>query len=213
MKLKSIKYSQYEQLLPQSGRHIVGQTNKDNIIVYQAFNPNIAKWAVAHQKFGGSHYKFTRMSWIKPNFLWMMYRAGWAMKEHEQHILAIEISKTNFETLLAEGVHSSYIEKIYGTPENWKVEMAKAQVRIQWDPDHHPNGEKLERRAIQIGIKRELLQKFATEWIISVEDITAFVREQKRRIDSGLWNELEVIKEEKITIHNPEIILKLELEN
>lgn len=213
MKLKSIKYSQYEQLLPQSGRHIVGQTTKGNIIVYQAFNPNIAKWAVAHQKFGGSHYKFTRMSWIKPNFLWMMYRAGWAMKEHEQHILAIEISKNNFETLLTEGVHSSYIEKIYSTPENWKSEMGKAQVRIQWDPDHHPNGEKLERRAIQIGIKGELLQKFATEWIISIEDITAFVREQKRRIDGGLWNELEVIKEEKITIHNPEIILKLELEN
>lgn len=213
MKLKTIKYAQYEQELPQIGRHIIGQTKNENIIVYQAFNSHISKWAVDNQKFGGSHYKFTRMSWIKPNFLWMMYRAGWAMKEHEQHILAIEISKSNFEILLLKGVHSSYKEEIYKTQENWKSEMDNSEVRLQWDPDHDPNGEKLERRAIQIGIKGELLQKFATEWIISIEDLTEFVREQKRRIDSGAWNELEVIAEQKISINNPEIVLKLELEN
>ncbi len=213
MKLKTIKYAQYEQELPQSGRHIIGQTFKENIIVYQAFSPNISKWAVENQQFGGGHYKFTRMSWIKPNFLWMMYRAGWAMKEHVQNILAIEISKSNFEILLAEGVHSAYNEKIYRTPENWKSKMEDSQVRLQWDPDHHPNGEKLERRAIQIGIKGELLKKFATEWVISIEDITGFVRKQKERIDAGAWDELEVIEEQKILIINPEISYKLELEN
>lgn len=213
MKLKSINYAQYEKNLPQTGRHIIGQSKNENIIVYQAFNPHISKWAVENQKFGGSHYKFTRMSWIKSNFLWMMYRAGWAVKAHEQNILAIEISKSNFETLLVEAVHSSYKEEIYETRENWKSQMEKSQVRLQWDPDHNPNGEKLERRAIQIGVKGEFLQKFASEWIISIEDITDFVHKQKRKIDSGMLDELEVIEEQKISINNPELVLKLELDN
>ncbi|GGG44948.1 DUF4291 domain-containing protein [Bizionia arctica] len=213
MMLKTIRYAQYEQGLPLAGKHLIGQTRNENIIVYQAFNPNISKWAVENQKFGGSHYKFTRMSWIKPNFLWMMYRAGWAMKEHKQHILAIEISQNNFETLLLEGVHSSYIEKIYKTRDNWNAKMKNSQVRLQWDPDHHPNGEKLERRAIQIGIRDELLEKFATEWIISIEDITGFVHEQKRKLDAGALDQLEVIQEQKIILNNPKIVLQLNCDN
>lgn len=213
MKLETVKYAQYEHKLPQTGKHIIGQTINENIIVYQAFNPNISKWAIDNQKFGGSHYKFSRMSWIKPNFLWMMYRAGWAMKEHEQKILAIEISKSNFELLLQEGVHSSYIEEIYKTRENWNSEIANSEIRLQWDPDHGINGEKLERRAIQIGLKGQILRKFASEWILSITDITEFVHKQKARIDAAAWNELEIIEEKKIFLKNPELQLKLEIEN
>jgi hypothetical protein len=211
MKLKTIKYSNYEKELPQSGQHIIGQLRNDNIIVYQAFNPNISKWAIENQKFGGDHYKFTRMSWIKPNFLWMMYRAGWAKKEHQQNILAIEISKTNFETLLEEAVHSSYIEEIYKTRENWKEKLKTSQVRLQWDPDHNPHGEKIERRAIQIGIKGDLLEKFGKEWIISIEDITEFAHEQKSILDSKKMEDLFVIEEQKISLDNKNIIQKLQI--
>jgi hypothetical protein len=211
MKLKTIKYSCYEKELPQSGKHIIGQLHNENIIVYQAFNPNISKWAIEHQKFGGSHYKFSRMSWIKPNFLWMMYRAGWAMKEHKQNILAIEISRTNFEILLKEAVHSSYIEEIYGTREKWKSDLGKSQVRLQWDPDHNPYGKKLERRAIQIGIKGELLEKFGREWIVSIEDITEFAHKQKSILDSGEMENFHVIEEEIISMQNKELIDKLQI--
>ena len=211
MNLKTIKYSNYEKELPQSGQHIIGQLRNDNIIVYQAFNPNISKWAIENQKFGGDHYKFTRMSWIKPNFLWMMYRAGWAKKEHQQNILAIEISKTNFETLLEEAVHSSYIEEVYQTRENWNAKLRTSQVRLQWDPDHNPHGEKIERRAIQIGIKGDLLEKFGKEWIISIEDITEFAHEQKSILDSKKTEDLFVIEEQKISLDNKNIIQKLQI--
>lgn len=211
MNLKTIKYSNYEKELPQSGKHIIGQLRNENIIVYQAFNPNISKWAIENQKFGGNHYKFTRMSWIKPNFLWMMYRAGWAKKEHQQNILAIEISKTNFETLLEEAVHSSYIEEVYQTRENWNAKLRTSQVRLQWDPDHNPHGEKIERRAIQIGIKGDLLEKFGKEWIISIEDITEFAHEQKSILDSKKMEDLFVIEEQKISLDNKNIIQKLQI--
>ncbi|MDP5106130.1 MAG: DUF4291 domain-containing protein [Polaribacter sp.] len=211
MTLETVKYATYEQELPQEGKHIIGQERNNNIIVYQAFNPNISKWAIENQKFGGSHYKFSRMSWIKPNFLWMMYRAGWARKEHQQNILAIEISKENFKILLEEAVHSDYKEEIYVTKENWKSQLAKSKVRLQWDPDHNPYGEKLERRAIQIGIKGDLLEKFGKEWVISIEDITEFVHQQKSVLDSKRLENLQVIKEKPILIENKILRDKLQL--
>lgn len=211
MNLTTIKYTEYESQVPQEGRHLIGQTRGNNIIVYQAFNPRIATYAIANQQFGGAHYKFTRMSWIKPNFLWMMYRAGWADKEHQQQILAIEITKTNFLALLEAAVHSTYKEHLFHTHENWKQQLADSSVRLQWDPDHDPHGAKLPRRAIQLGLRGETLKKFATDWIISIEDITPFVKEQKRILDSGKMEELLVIKEQKITIENQTIIDRLEL--
>ncbi len=38
-----------------------------------------------------------RMTWIKPNFLWMMYRSGWAVKKNQERILAIKLTKKGFE--------------------------------------------------------------------------------------------------------------------
>ena len=46
--------------------------------------------AVANQTFlKCKDYSTTRMTWIKPNFLWMMYRSGWAEKKGQENILAI----------------------------------------------------------------------------------------------------------------------------
>jgi hypothetical protein len=45
--------------------------------VYQAFKPAIGRYAVAHQRFTGCpDYSVTRMTWIKTNFLWMMFRCA-----------------------------------------------------------------------------------------------------------------------------------------
>lgn len=194
--LVTILYKSYESTLPQSGRHILAQTRGENIILYQAFNPKIASYAVAHQQFGGDHYQFSRMSWIKPNFLWMMYRADWAMKEHQQRILAIEISQEHFREILSKAVHSTYKDHLYGNHESWKAALTSSEVRLQWDPDHDPHGAKLERRAIQLGLRGAMLRQFATKWIVSIEDITPFVHSQKTLLDSRNWHEFQVIKEE-----------------
>ncbi len=212
MTLDTIHYSEYEKDLPQSGRHILCQERGDNLIVYQAFNPRISDFAVRHQRFGGNHYKFTRMSWIKPNFLWMMYRAGWADKEHQQQILAIEIRKEHFVSLLDQAVHSSYNESVYKDHSLWKDKVASSSVRLQWDPDHDPHGEKITRRAIQLGLRGDVLKQFATDWIISIEDITPFVKEQKALLDENRMDELMVLRETVLAIDNPNIVQKLELD-
>ncbi|MBO0950682.1 DUF4291 domain-containing protein [Fibrella sp. HMF5405] len=211
MNLMTIPYLSYETGLPQSGQHILGQLRGENVIVYQAFNPQIVDYAIANQEFGGPAYSFSRMSWIKPNFLWMMYRAGWARKDNQQKILAIEISLENFVTLLEKAVYSSFQPDVYSTRENWENSLANSEVRLQWDPDHSPTGSKLERRAIQLGLKGRTLKLFATKWIVSVEDITDFVIEQGRLVENRDMDKLTVIKEQVIPISNPNLISKLKL--
>jgi hypothetical protein len=88
------------------------------------------------------------MSWIKPNFLWMMYRCGWAEKENQQRVLALWIKKKVLEDILSQAVLSSFDDRYYRDKEEWKSQLDSKDVRLQWDPDHDPYGEKITRRAI-----------------------------------------------------------------
>jgi hypothetical protein len=202
MNLETILYKNYEIGLPQTGQHILGQVRGENIIVYQAFNRAIAEYAVKHQKLGGSAYSFSRMSWIKPNFLWMMYRAGWAMKENQERILAIEIPLAHFETILAQAAYSSFQPDVYADKAEWETDLHTSEVRLQWDPDHNPSGAKLQRRAVQLGMKGEILKQFATDWVVSIEDITDFVQAQGRLVVQNDWSNLLVMKENVVAIQN-----------
>ena len=201
IKLETIPYTQYEKDVPQTGEHIFAQQSEATIIVYQAFNPKIANYALEHQKFGGEHYRYSRMSWIKPNFLWMMYRCGWASKPNQKRVLAIEIKKSNFDKILAEATYSSFSAKHYKNHTAWRTALDQTEVRLQWDPDHHPDGSKLNRRAIQLGMKGKILEQFGQEWIISIQDITAFAVAQQPFIHPTTAA-LEVMKE---TIYLPKI--------
>ena len=195
MNIETISYSQYVENIPQEGRYILGQQKNEHIIVYQAYNNSIADFAIENQYFGGNAYSYSRMSWIKPNFLWMMYRCGWAQKENQERVLGIWIRKTDFDFILQKSVFSSYQENIYETHENWKNELANKPVRLQWDPDHDIYGNKQDRKAIQLGIKGDLLEKFGKEMITEIIDLTEFVKQQKRNIQNGELDKLQVPKE------------------
>ncbi len=203
--MKTIKYKNYLEIVPNQGRHILAQQDDDTLFVYQAFRPAIADYAIKIQKFGGTHYSFTRMSWIKPNFLWMMYRAGWAEKEGQEKILAIRIKKIDFDKILSLSVFSSYKKDLYETQEVWKNKLEQYPVRLQWDPDHDIYGYKQERKAIQLGLKGQILEEFATEMIIEIVDVTEFVRNQKSKIDDGNINEL-LVPQEQVYIPDSEVI-------
>src|SRR5690242_11075104 len=74
----------------------------DTIRVYQAFSDEIADTAIKHQTFVSPPFSLNRMTWIKPSFLWMMYRAGWGCKDPGQkRILAIDMTHEGFGWALA----------------------------------------------------------------------------------------------------------------
>jgi len=201
MNINTITYPEYLKDIPKKGRHIMAHQSRGEILVYMAFNDAIADFAIANQKLGGDAFLFHRMSWIKTSFLWMMYRSSWASKENQNRILAISLQKNDFEKILEQAVHSSYQEQIYKTPENWKAELIRKKVRLQWDPDHDPFSDKTERKAIQLGLKGKLLRQFALEMIIKIEDITAFVKTQKEHLQAGGTAKL-ILPKEKIFIPN-----------
>jgi hypothetical protein len=184
MNIRTESYLQSVERLPKNGQHILGYQQDDLIIVYQAYNNRIADYAVKNQQFGGD-YSFSRMSWIKPNFLWMMYRCGWASKDvNQERVLALWIEKSFFEKILSEAVISSFNSEFYVSQEEWKKDLEKKDVRLQWDPDHDPYGQKLERRAIQLGLKGNILEDFGKKQLKRVEDITDFVKEQKKFVEA-----------------------------
>jgi hypothetical protein len=81
-------------------RQIRARFTAETITVYQAYPPEIALPALDAGRFVAP-FERDRMTWIKPSFLWMMYRCGWASKPGQEHVLAVEITRAGFEWALA----------------------------------------------------------------------------------------------------------------
>lgn len=156
---------------------------EDTVRVYQAYNKVIADEAVKNGTFGSS-FKLDRMTWIKPSFLWMMYRCGWGTKENQEHILAIDLKREAFDYIVQNAVISTYDDNMGISHEEWKEQIKTSEIRCQWDPERDLFGNPLEYRSIQLGLRGTAVQKYVNDWIVSIEDITEYVmklREQKSR--------------------------------
>lgn len=210
MPLVTESYKEQVAVWPRTGRHILAQFDDDTAIVYQAYSPAIGRFAAENGAFGGD-FSFSRMSWVKPNFLWMMYRSGWGTKENQEVTLALRIRRAFFETLLAEAVPSSWNRDEFSTKEEWSRAVGRSSVRLQWDPDHHPSGAKLERRAIQLGLRGEVLEAFGRRELIEVMDVSEFVAEQRSRLASGGVSALVTPRERVYRPTDPAVAGRLRL--
>ncbi len=114
MPLLTEPYLSQQARWPASGRHILAQFDAESVVVYQAYRPAIGHFAARNGYFGGG-FGMGRMSWIKPNFLWMMYRSGWGTKESQEVTLAIRLSSAAFDEILRLAVHSSFTPDVYGS--------------------------------------------------------------------------------------------------
>ena len=141
-----------------------------------------------------------------------MYRCGWASKENQEHVLAIWIKKTDFDEILSLAVHSSYQSEMYQSKEAWKIELSKKPVRLQWDPDHDPFGQKQERKAIQLGLKGVILKRFCTQMIQQIKDVTPFVSKQKQLLKKQGISALLVPEEHTYEPNNTDIIKNIGLD-
>ena len=200
MKLQTAPYIEQTALWPAQGRHILAHYDAETIVVYQAYVPSIARYAVQHGKFGGD-YSYSRMSWIKPNFLWMMFRSGWGTKPGQEVTLGLRLRRLFFDSLLAQAVVSSFEQSDYPTIEEWRAAVQASDVRLQWDPDHAPDGRPVERRAIQLGLRGDALSAFGQRELLEVIDMTDFVAEQ-RQYQSG--PELAELRMPAEQVYSPE---------
>ncbi|MCW1913495.1 DUF4291 domain-containing protein [Luteolibacter sp. GHJ8] len=182
--MKLADYNEVVTTWPAEGRHILASHDEDSVVVYQAYRPAIGRYAAENQRLGGD-FSFSRMSWIKPNFLWMMYRSGWGTKEGQEITLAVTIPRSFFDEMLAAAVVSSFDSTRYRDTDQWKADLERSEVRLQWDPDHAPDGTSQKRRAIQLGLRGEMLRRYAERELIRIEDISDFVAAQRTRVSAG----------------------------
>ena len=210
MKLQLEKYNNQLNEWPQSGYHIMAQYDEEKIIVYRSYRPEIGNFASQNQYFGGA-FSLNRMTWIKPNFLWMMYRNGWGTKEGQEVTLAIHLKMDAFIKYLKESEYSSFDMSPVTDHETWKSQVAQTPSRLQWDPDHNPFGAKLERRAIQIGLRNELTRSYSKDDILEIEDISEFVNEQRLILEKNGPEDLITPLERPLLFEDNELNKKLKL--
>ncbi|UBU10094.1 DUF4291 domain-containing protein [Nonomuraea gerenzanensis] len=160
-------------------RQIRALHTERSITVYQAYDAAIAAPAVAAQRFVPP-FKRERMTWIKPSFLWMMYRCGYATKPGQERVLAIELSHEGFAWALA---HSclSHDDRRPG----WAERVRRSPVRIQWDPERGLRHQALPYRSIQVGLTGEAVRRYVAEWTLGISDITERVHEVRAAVRSG----------------------------
>lgn len=210
MKLELKKYTSQLLEWPKTGYHIMAQYNEEKIIVYQSYKKEIGDFAVQSQFFGDA-FSLERMTWIKPNFLWMMFRNGWGTKEGQEVVLAIHLKMDAFCKYLQNGVYSSFTQNEGTSYEEWEMGVKSSDVRLQWDPDHDPFGNKLERRAIQIGLRADFIRSFAKEDILLIEDISDFVKEQYAFVQSKQLDQLLTPAEKPLLFAENELNRKLKI--
>ena len=195
---------------PAAGRRILAQFDAGSIWVYQAYRPDIAAEAVEAGRFGPL-FSRSRMSWIKPNFLWMMYRSGWATREGQERVLALRLRRAFFDEILAQAVHSSHQPSVHADRAEWSQAIARSPVRLQWDPDHGPGGQPVERRAVQLGLRGEVLARDADRELLEVVDLTAAVHAQHEALRRGV-SFLHTPHEEVYPVADPAVAARLRLD-
>ncbi|KAL8370024.1 hypothetical protein RB595_000402 [Gaeumannomyces hyphopodioides] len=185
-------------------RQIRALYDDDTITVYQAYSAAIATAAVAAQRLDASPlFRTTRMTWIKPSWAWMLYRAGYSLKDaRQERILAIRVRRPCFLGLLARaalthahhhhrrsaagaGTAATTTTAMEGEEEQMELEARGRGevVRVQWDPERTVRLERLGHRSIQIGIPGALAADWVGGGIAGIEDVTERARELKRTLD------------------------------
>ena len=126
-----------------------------------------------------------RMTWIKPSFLWMMERSGWARKPGQEHVLAIRITRRGWEEALSQAVLTAPAPGVYRDHDDWRAQLDRAPVRVQWDPERDLHGKSLAYRSIQVGLSRHIIARYVDEWTLEIRDETPLVRRLHALLAAG----------------------------
>jgi hypothetical protein len=155
-----------------------------SVTVYQAYAPRIGERAARDGRFP-AEWKRDRMTWIKPSFLWMMYRCGWAAKTDQECVLAVEIAREGFEWALEYACLSHYEPALHPDAANWKRQLRQAPARVQWDPERDLHLRPLPHRSLQLGLSGEATRRYADDWTLAITDVTPLAHEVHALVRAG----------------------------
>lgn len=171
-------------------RQVRAAYDDQTITVYQAYPDRVADAALEAGRFVPP-FKRERMTWVKPSFLWMMYRCGWATKPDQERVLAVRITRAGFEEALASSCLSHLDAEIHPDRDTWARLKEASPVRVQWDPERSTTLDPLPWRSIQVGLGGRTVAAYVDEWMVDLTDLTAEVHAMRedpalRRTRPGL---------------------------
>lgn len=169
---------------PEPTFRIRARHTESTLTVYQAYRPQIGDAAARTGRFPAA-WSRERMTWIKPSFLWMMYRCGWALKEGQETVLAVEITREGFEWALSNACLSHHVPDVHGEQAEWKRQLRRSPARVQWDPERDLHLDPLPHRSLQLGLAGEATVRYADEWIVGIQDVTPLAREVHAQVRAG----------------------------
>ncbi|MCB5907847.1 DUF4291 domain-containing protein [Streptomyces pinistramenti] len=154
------------------------------VTVHQAYAPELGVPAARDGRFPAA-WKRERMTWIKPSFLWMMYRSGWGTKPGQETVLAIEIDRAGFDTALRTSCLSRYDPDVHTDRATWQRQVKKSPVRVQWDPERDLLLRPLGHRSLQLGLSGDASGRYADEWTTGITDVTPLAHEIHALVRAG----------------------------
>ena len=158
-------------------KQIYAAYDDEGLYIYQAFKPKTVANAVAKGTFGAG-FNTNRLTWIKPSFAWVLQRTQYATKHRMNAIARIKLSHEGWLHILGQAVPTQFDSNRYKNEEEWQQALETAIVIHQWDPERSLTGQKLDRAAIQVGMRSETLSlRYVNEWILGIEDVTDLAQE------------------------------------
>ncbi|KUL34706.1 hypothetical protein ADL22_29890 [Streptomyces sp. NRRL F-4489] len=169
---------------PEPARRVRALHTDETVTVYQAYAPALGLPAARDGRFPPA-WKRERMTWIKPSFLWMMYRCGWATKPDQETVLAVEITRAGFDEALRRACLSHYVPGLHPDRGAWQRALRRSPARVQWDPERDLRLRPLPYRSLQLGLSGELVAAYADEWTVGIREVTALAREIHALVRAG----------------------------
>lgn len=93
---------------------------------------------------------------------------------------------------------------------DWQLALRHGEVRYQWDPDRDLQLQRLDRRALQVGIRGSVVRDYVNHWIIEIEDVTELAHAIKDAI-ANQQKQLPLVPEERVYEVSPQIQQTLQM--
>ncbi|GEM_PF-2812258 len=169
MELKTIQYQVSNANKQSTGRQLSAWYDDNNVLVYI---PHIGEY------YGDS--TVSRPIWITPSFSWMVHHADWLEAPHYETIECMIIQRFAFDDMLLKAFPARYPNGLFESREEWQKQQAAATIQYRWDFDYAPDGTKLDREILLIGVhSRTWMQYVIKSQISAYKEIDEALFKQK----------------------------------
>jgi len=144
-----------------------------SVTVYQTCTDQNADEALRHQQFSSPSSSLENITWFKSSFLWTMYQSRWSKAINQERVLAIKLNRAGCEFALAN--YCVYDPTHYENRTVFEEKLASTITRLRWEDDRDLNSNPIANsKAYLVGLPVTTIEKYSTEWIVEVTDVTEF---------------------------------------